>query len=393
MAGLVGPLTGHDASYRRCRRRPVAADVTPIVVPLRGRMPLTFEAEITPGMSTAEVVELARLAEDAGFDRLGVSDVVLWHDCFVLLGLISARTNRIALGPMVTNPYSRHPVHLAGAMAALQDASGGRMFLGLGVGAGLEQLGMTYPRPVRALREAITVITALLAGETVEFAGRTITLHGARLVGPCAPVPISVGTRSPQVMRLAGELADVALVGGRLIDATVTADYRRWLTEGAARVGRDPATVEVAPRLTLCISRDGGLARRSMKRYAAHYAALIRPADLQQRQGGRWLAEVDAALARSTGWYFDHDRHDDPELDRLVDEDTVRRFAVAGTPDECVELAREVLALGYHGASMNLAAPRRSSMYAGLRETLEGAGEVLAALRGPVPGPAVRPVR
>ncbi len=137
-------------------------------------MPLTFEAEITPGMSTAEVVELARLAEQAGFDRLGVSDVVLWHDCFVLLGLISARTSRIALGPMVTNPYSRHPVHLAGAMAALQDASGGRMFL-----------------------------------------GQTITLHGARLVGPCAPVPISIGTRSPQVMRLAGELADVALVGGR----------------------------------------------------------------------------------------------------------------------------------------------------------------------------------
>ena len=71
----------------------------------------------------------------------------------------------------------------------------------------------------------------------------------------------------------------------------------------------------------------------------------------------------------------------------------MRRFAVAGTPDECVKLAREVLALDYHGASMKLAAPHRDSMYAGLSETIEGAGEVLAALRGPVPGPAVQPLR
>jgi 5,10-methylenetetrahydromethanopterin reductase len=341
-----------------------------------------YEAEITPGMSTREVVDLARIAEDAGFDRLGISDVVFWPDCFVLMGIVSQHTSRIHLGPMVTNPYSRHPAVMAGIMAALQDASDGRMFLGLGVGAGLEQLGMGYDRPVRTLREAITAITGLLRGEEVTFRGETITIEHARMVGPVRPVPISIGTRSPQVMRLAGELADIALVGGRLIDAKIAGEYRTWLAEGAARVGRDVTTIDVAPRLTLCISKDGDLARRSLKRYVAHYAAIIRPADLLERDGGAWMARVEAALERSSGWYFDHDRRDDPELDVLVDDDLVRRFAIAGTPDECAQLTRDILALGFTSVSMNLAAPRRGSLYEGLRETLESSGELLDILRG-----------
>ena len=151
-----------------------------------------FEAEITPGMSTAEVVALGRLAEEVGFDRLGVSDVVFWPDCFVLLGLLAQNTSRIGLGPMVTNPYSRHPAVLAGVMATLQDASDGRAFLGIGVGAGLEQLGMSYKRPVLALREAIGAITALLRGEEVHLHGETITIDAGRMV---SPVPAGTPSR------------------------------------------------------------------------------------------------------------------------------------------------------------------------------------------------------
>ncbi len=93
------------------------------------------------------------------------------------------------------------------------------------------------------------------------------------------------------------------------------------------------------------------------------------------------MAEVEAALSRSTGWYFDHERLDDPDLDRLVDDDLVRRFAIAGTPDECAELTRDVMSLGFASASMNLAAPRRGSMYEGLRETLENSAALLSLLR------------
>ena len=340
---------------------------------------VNIEAEITPGMSAAEVVELAVLAEQAGFDRLGISDVIFWPDCFVLLGLIAQRTTRIRLGSMVTNPYSRHPAVLAGAAATLQDASQGRAFLGLGVGAGLEALGLNYPRPVVTLREAVTTIRALLAGDEVDVRGKTLRVERSRMVGQVAAVPIAIGTRSPQVTRLAGEIADTALVGARSMTPDIAAQYRTWLTEGAARARRSLDDLEVAPRLTLCTSHDGDLARRSVRRYVAHYVALVRPPDVAA--DAAWLARVEGALARSRGWYFDHDRYDDPDLDVLIDDDLVHRFAIAGTPEECAELTRNVLALGFTSVSMNLAATRRASMSSGLRETIEGFAEVIDTLR------------
>jgi alkanesulfonate monooxygenase SsuD/methylene tetrahydromethanopterin reductase-like flavin-dependent oxidoreductase (luciferase family) len=232
---------------------------------------------------------------------------------------------------------------------------------------------------VARLRDTIGVIRSLLEGNEVDIASATVTVSHSKMVGPVSPVPIAIGSRSAQVMRLAGELADRALVGGRYLSAPIADQYRTWVAEGAARVGRPPSQVELAPRLTLCVSPDGDLARRSVKRYVAHYVALIRPADLAL--DAAWLAQVEAALARSRGWYFDLDRYDDPEIDALVDDDLVRRFAVAGTPAECVVLASQVLALGFTSASFNLAAPMRRSLYEGLRETLEGSGEVLDGLR------------
>src|SRR6202007_437267 len=103
----------------------------------------------------------------------------------------------------------------------------------------------------------------------VSVRGETITIAAGRMVGPVRPVPISIGSRSPQGMRLAGGAADIALVGA----PPTAAEYRMWLAEGAARAGRSLDEIDIAPRLTLCISRDGDLARRSLKRYVAHYAA------------------------------------------------------------------------------------------------------------------------
>ena len=252
-------------------------------------MTVTLEAEISPGMSNADAVRLAQLVEEAGFNRLGISDVVFWPDCFMLQALCAQATSRIAVGAMVTNPYTRHPVVLAGALATLDDLAPGRAFCGMGVGAGLEPLGIDYPKPVGALRQAVADIRTLLNGGEV---------GGERLIRPAAhPVPLSIGTRSPQVMRLAGEVADIALVGGRFLSADLADTYLEWLAEGAVRSGRTLDDFEIAPRLTLCCSEDGDLARRSVKRYAAHYLTIIRPPELEVAPDR--MAAIEAALARS----------------------------------------------------------------------------------------------
>ena len=75
-------------------------------------MRLKFEAEITPGMSPREVVELGKLVEQAGFDRLGISCVALWPDTYQLQTLVAAATSRIHIGSMVTNPYTLSLIHI-----------------------------------------------------------------------------------------------------------------------------------------------------------------------------------------------------------------------------------------------------------------------------------------
>lgn len=343
-------------------------------------MALTFEAEITPGISPAEAVELGILVEEVGFDRLGVSCVAGWPDTYQLQALIAARTDRIEIGSMVTNPYTRHVAVHAAALSTLQELSDGRAFCGLGVGAGLEELGIDYPRPARTLREHVAALRALLSGETVTVDGETLRLDGATLRRPPpSRVPIAIGTRSEQVMKLAGEVADVALVGARHLTPEIVSRYRDWLAEGAARIGRDVAEVEVLPRVTLCISDDADLAIESIKRFAAHYLDILGPhgppVDAERRDA------IIASLAKATGWYFDLDRHDPPELLRLIDADLARKFAIVGTPAECAEQMQDLLDLGFDGVSCNLAAVNRDTMFEGLAETIRGSREMLRLLR------------
>jgi 5,10-methylenetetrahydromethanopterin reductase len=339
-----------------------------------------IEAEITPAMSVAEVVELARLVEEVGFDRLGISDVPLYPDCFELLVLCASATRRVQLGPLVANPYSHHPVLLASAVATLTEVSQGRSFLGLGWGAGLDEIGIGQPRPVAALRESIGIINDLLTGKTVNHQGAVFRVAGARMVrAPRARVPIGIGTRSPQTMRLAGELADIAIVGARYLTVKMAADYRHWIAQGAARAGRSPQDVEIAPRLTLCVSHDGAAARQSVKLHAAYYLTLLKPPEIAIEPDR--MARIEAAVRQASGWYFAPDVSYPPELHDLIGEDIVGRFAIAGTPAECLEQMRGFTRLGFTSVSMNLAAVRRVSVYDGLRETIASFGEVIDKVR------------
>jgi alkanesulfonate monooxygenase SsuD/methylene tetrahydromethanopterin reductase-like flavin-dependent oxidoreductase (luciferase family) len=214
----------------------------------------------------------------------------------------------------------------------------------------------------------------------VTLQGQTLTLEGARLQRPPAgKVPIAIGTRSEKVMRLAGELADIALVGARHLTPAIVAQYKTWLAEGAALAGRSVGSIEIMPRITLCISHDEHLAIASVKRFAAHYLDILGergpPVDPTRR------AAISHALKEARGWYFDLARYDPPAMLDLVDDDLARAFAVVGTPAQCAAQIRALLALGFQGVSCNLAAVHRDTNYLGLRETLEGAAEMLALLR------------
>jgi len=344
---------------------------------------MIVEVELSPVVASPELVELAKLVDDAGADRLGISDVAMMRDSFLMQALCAQATRNVLIGSLVSNPYVRHPATAAAALATLNEISRGRAFLGIGVGAGLSNLGIDQSHPARRLEEFLQVVVGLLSGDRLHWDSPNYRITGARIAPDIAgPVPIVVGTRSRRVAALAGRMADAVVVGAREMTPGALQRYRDWVQEGARSAGRDLDDVEIAPRVTLCISQDGEAARRSGALYTAHYLSLggVEQSGLDSQR----FQNISSLAAQATGWYFEPDVRYPAELDELITPDLIQRFAIAGAPRECLEQVRSLAHMGYRSVSMNIASVRGSeaSMYAGLKETLEGLAEIMPDIRG-----------
>src|SRR5215216_4352531 len=132
--------------------------------------------------TVAEYGALAELAEGLGFDGIGVYADLGFQPAIVPLLTIAQHTNRLRIGPAALNTWLLHPVEIAGQIAALDAASGGRAYLGLVRGAWLEAIGIEDRAPVRRLREAIRAIRHLLAGREDGFASDLFPLPPGQLL-------------------------------------------------------------------------------------------------------------------------------------------------------------------------------------------------------------------
>ena len=150
---------------RRAHARHRGADVArELGIGLRtDQEPATYEA-------------IARRAEDAGIDVISVFHDLLYQPAIGPLLLMARVTERIRLGPVALNPFTLHPYEIAGQTAMLDAVSGGRAYLGLAKGAWLDRLGIEEAQPLAALREAVAIVEALLAGDTAGVEGERFTL-------------------------------------------------------------------------------------------------------------------------------------------------------------------------------------------------------------------------
>ena len=220
-----------------------------------------------PAYEPARLADLAVLAESAGFDDFWLADERFFREVYACLTLCALRTRRIRLGPCVTDPYSRHPALTAMAIATLDEIAGGRALLGIGAGvSGFRELGIDASRSAVAIREAVEVIRALLAGETVTVKGREVSFTDGRLdfTPARADLPIFVASQRAGGCRVAGRVADGAVMQGALAEPLVR--FLRETVHGAAReAGRDPAGVDLVARLNVCIHDDRRVARDTMR--------------------------------------------------------------------------------------------------------------------------------
>ncbi|MBL7488469.1 TIGR03564 family F420-dependent LLM class oxidoreductase [Frankia sp. AgB1.9] len=164
--------------------------------------------------TTAKLVEQAKAAEKDGFSTVWYDSTAL-GDPLAAMAVAGRETSTIELGTAVLQTYPCHPVLQANRVAAAAEAMG-RAGLTLGIGPSHRPLvtglyGLSYDSPGRNTEEYLHILVALLAGETVTFEGSEWTARGAS-VPVARPVPILLAALGPRLLRVAGELADGAVL-------------------------------------------------------------------------------------------------------------------------------------------------------------------------------------
>ena len=257
-----------------------------------------------PTQPVQRLVELARLAESLGADACFVADEGTERDVYVALTAIVGATG-LSVAPAITNPFSRHPVATAAAIATLAELAPGRVMHGLGVGGSrvLKPLGMDPERPYTALRDAFELNRRLLAGETVGEA----SLPWFR---PDQPMPIAVAGRGPRVQRLAAEHSDCVILSAAP-HAELPAVAERIRAQGSARIA-----------WSAYLAYNETERRRVLPHFS--YMAVDAPAEVRAADG------LDDATTDEVRRLMLAGRMDDAA--ELLPDALVDRYGLAGTP-------------------------------------------------------------
>jgi 5,10-methylenetetrahydromethanopterin reductase len=286
-----------------------------------------------------DLIALGRLSEELGYRQLWYTDVRLFRECYLGLAALAAHTQRILLGPGVTDPYSRHPAVTAATIATLDELSGHRALLGLGLGStGFRELGIPKRLPVAALREAVDVVRRLLRGEEVSLQGKVVALAGGRLqfTPPRESIPIYFATQGAQITKLAGEIADGVLLANTVVPAAI-AFYLEQLQEGATKAGRRLDGIDVALRFEVCISEDEAAALAVMRRRVAlRLMAGYGHWDFLERLGLELPAAFVQIAARQDARLAD-------EAAAALPLEAVRKTVLAGSPARVAAQVAELL--------------------------------------------------
>lgn len=325
------------------------------------RLGLTLQ--LGDGLSRSELMELAKLADELGYEALFVPEA--WgYDAITTLTELAVQTRRIRLGTGILPIWSRTPALLAMTAASLDELSGGRFILGLGISGPVviqDWHGVPFERPIQRTRETIAVIRLALAGERVTHAGEIVRVQRFRLGvhPPRSRIPIYLASLGPKNLRLTGEVADGWLP--IFCSPEGLASMAEEVLAGAKAAGRDPGAVEVAPYVLVCLSEDPEAGRRLLRRHLASYIGGMGTFYFHHMQRLGFGTEVEAIQA---SWkQGDHSGAAEQVSDAMLD-----TLSLTGDRDHChAQLDRFRLAC----ATLPLLMPPRGSTAAIIRRTIE----------------------
>lgn len=286
--------------------------------------------------SIAEGIQRARRAEALGFEAVFLADSHLNSlDPFQVLAVSAVQTEKIRLGTAVTNMVYRDPTVLAGSAASLNEISHGRAILGIGTGDGpVYSLGRRAT-PIAQFEEGLKTIRALVQGKAIMVRPGSAALRIGKL-----PVPIYVSAEGPKGLRVAGRTADGVILGTGF-DLRVLRWAREQIAQGAAEAGRRASDIDLIAAGMVCVDDNGNEARDLVRRRLANRA----------HHNFRFTLETvppeELAGVKRFMEAFDITRPIEERVDpKLVTDYLVRRFSIAGTPDECARRVEELKEAG-----------------------------------------------
>ncbi len=317
----------------------------------------------------SRVIELTQKAERLGFTHAWTFDShVLWQEPYVIYSQMLSATERIIVGPFVTNSVSRDPSVTASTFATLNDMFGNRTICGIGRGDSVQRVLGRKPTRLAEVESAMHVIKELAEGREIEVAGVKVRIPWVR----DGKLDVWMAGYGPKALDLVGRKAGGFIL--QLADPVILEWTVKRVHDAARGAGRDPKDVKICVAAPAYVGEDLAHQRDQCRWFGGMVGNHV--ADLVARYGEG--GEVPAALtdyvkAREGYDYSHHGKAGNPSTEFVPDE-IVDRFCVLGTAEDHVRKLTELKDLGVDQFNIYL-------MHDAQEATLEAYGvEVIPAL-------------
>jgi probable F420-dependent oxidoreductase len=309
------------------------------------------------------VVELTKRAEALGFTHAWTFDShILWQEPYVIYSQMLAATERIIVGPFVTNPATRDPSVTASTFATLNDMFGNRTICGIGRGDSAQRVLGRKPTRLAEVEEAMYVIRELAEGREIDFDGTRVSIPWVR----DGKLDVWMAGYGPKALNCIGRKADGFIL--QLADPVILEWTMKHVHDAAVEAGRNPKDVKVCVAAPAYVGDDLAHQRDQCRWFGGMVGNHV--ADLVSRYGED--GEVPNALtdyirAREGYDYSHHGKAGHPSTS-FVPDNIVDRFCVLGTVENHVEKLNELKNLGVDQFNIYL-------MHDAMEETLDTYGE------------------
>ena len=302
---------------------------------------MEFGAVLQTNPPASRTIQLAKLAEVHGFSHVWTFDShILWQEPYVIYSQILSQTERIKVGPFVTNPATRDWTVTASVFATLNEMYGNRTVCGIGRGDSAVRVTNGKPTTLAQLRESVHVIRELGNSRPVEYHGSTIQFPWSR----GSELEVWVAAYGPMALKLAGEVGDGFIL--QLADVDIAAWMIKTVRDAAEAAGRDPMAVKFCVAAPFYIGDDWAHMRDQSRWFGGMVGNHV--ADIVAKYGMHGTvpdALTDYIKGREGYDYNEHGRAGNVHT-QFVPDEIVDRFCLLGTADDHIDKLKQLAELG-----------------------------------------------